>query len=98
MRCHAGNPVVKYVEATMVINNKLGLHARPAMAFVDVASGFSSQIKVRKGQQVVDGKSIMEMMMLAATQGTTLEVSADGDDAQKAIDALQDLFDRNFDE
>ena len=86
------------IEAKVTILNRLGLHARPAMAFVDVANGFAADIKVRKGDQVVDGKSIMQMMMLAATQGTELMISAAGADGASAIQALKDLIDRKFDE
>ncbi len=68
------------------------------MAFVDAASGFDSDIKIAKGDQVVDGKSIMQLMMLAATQGTELKITADGPDAEKAISSLRDLVDRKFDE
>ncbi len=74
------------------------MHARPAMAFVDVANGFAADVRVAKGSQEVDGKSIMQMMMLAATQGTQLVVRAKGDDAPKALDALRQLVERKFDE
>lgn len=82
----------------VTIRNRLGLHARPAMAFVDLANTFDSDIQVHKGKQVVDGKSIMQMMMLAAVQGTDLNIHADGPDAAKAIKALRELVDRGFDE
>ncbi|MBI1337453.1 MAG: HPr family phosphocarrier protein [Phycisphaera sp.] len=82
----------------VAIQNKLGLHARPAMAFVDVANTFSSDIRVVKGTQSVDGKSIMQMMMLAAVTGTELRIEAEGDDAQAAVTALRELVDRKFDE
>jgi phosphocarrier protein len=82
----------------ITIKNRLGMHARPAMAFVDTANSFSSDIKVRHGRHVVDGKSIMQLMTLAATQGTELELSAEGEDANAALEALRDLIDRNFDE
>lgn len=85
-------------KASITINNRLGLHARPAMSFVDTANSFDACIRVHKGEQVVDGKSIMQLMMLAATQGTELEISAEGADADDAIAALTDLVDRNFDE
>lgn len=84
--------------ANVTIQNRLGLHARPAMAFVDVANGFASDIRVNKGEQDVDGKSIMQMMMLAATQGTKLVVRAKGADADAALIALAELVDRKFDE
>ncbi|MGC8551283.1 MAG: HPr family phosphocarrier protein [Phycisphaerae bacterium] len=82
----------------MTICNKLGLHARPAMQFVDVANRFRSNIRVWKGDQCVDGKSIMHMMMLAATEGTGLKVEADGDDAVSALDALEQLVRARFGE
>ncbi|MDQ7012408.1 MAG: HPr family phosphocarrier protein [Planctomycetota bacterium] len=80
------------------IVNRLGLHARPAMAFVDCAGTFASTITVRKGDTEVDGKSIMQMMMLAATQGTTLEIVAEGKDAAEALKALDKLIAAGFDE
>jgi phosphocarrier protein len=86
------------VQAVVKIQNKLGLHARPAMSFVDIANGFASQVKVKKGDQAVDGKSIMQMMMLAATHGTELTIQAEGPDAPEVIAALRALVDRKFDE
>jgi phosphocarrier protein len=80
------------------ISNRLGLHARPAMQFVDVANQFRSNIRVWKGDQCVDGKSIMNMMMLAATEGTGLKLEADGEDAVKALDALESLIKSRFGE
>lgn len=86
------------------ICNKLGLHARPAMAFVDAASQFTSNITVARagadGSTAggVDGKSIMQMMMLAATKGTVLEIVAEGDDAANAASSLQRLIQSGFDE
>lgn len=82
----------------VTIQNKLGLHARPAMQFVDVANQFQSGIKVCKGDQTVDGKSIMQMMMLAATAGTALQIIAEGDDAGAALDALENLINSRFGE
>jgi len=78
--------------------NKLGLHARPAMTFVDVAMTFQSAVLVRKGDTEVDGKSIMQMMMLAASRGCELEIIATGDDAAKTCEALKKLVDGGFDE
>ncbi|HMD54322.1 MAG TPA: HPr family phosphocarrier protein [Phycisphaerae bacterium] len=86
------------MDREITIVNKLGLHARPAMQFVDLASKFRSSIKVWKGDQCVDGKSIMHMMMLAATEGTGLKIQADGDDAQNALDALELLVSQKFGE
>ena len=86
----------KTVTATVV--NKLGLHARPAMAFVDLASTFASDVKVRRGDTEVDGKSIMQMMMLAASKGSQLEITVDGEDSELASDRLKALVDGGFDE
>lgn len=84
--------------AKVTIVNRLGLHARPAMTFVDLATTFKCDVKVAKPDCTVDGKSIMEMMMLAASQGTELEVIAEGEDAEAAIKALKALVDAGFDE
>lgn len=83
------------------IVNRLGLHARPAMAFVDLAASFRSGVKVRRvdtPEEWVDGKSIMQMMLLAATQGTELEIESDGPDGQNACEALRKLVDSGFGE
>ena len=86
------------MDRQIVIVNKLGLHARPAMQFVDTANKYQSSIKVCKGDLVVDGKSIMQMMMLAATMGTSLKIVAEGDDAEKALVALEKLIKGRFGE
>ncbi len=78
-------------QTTMEIKNADGLHMRPAMQFVDLASQFDCEISVSNGQTSVDGKSIMQMSMLAATYGTRLQVRAEGPGADKAIDALRNL-------
>ena len=80
------------------ILNKLGLHARPAMTFVERASEFTSTISVRRvdADEPVDGKSIMQMLMLAGTMGTKLEIQADGDDEKDAIAALKELVQARF--
>ena len=92
--------VSKTVTAKVTIANRLGLHARPAMIFVEMASKFDTDIIVRRTDQneQVDGKSIMQLMMLAATQGTELEIIANGQDAQAAIDELIVLIQSNFNE
>lgn len=84
----------------MVIQNKLGLHARPAMTFTDTASKFAASVTVRRcdSDERVDGKSIMQMLLLAGTHGTELEICAEGADEQQAIVALVALVDRRFDE
>jgi phosphocarrier protein HPr len=86
-------------ETEIQISNADGLHMRPAMQFVDLASGFESEITVSNELTSVDGKSIMQMSMLAATCGTKLKVRAEGPDAKEAIDALRELVEiKKFDE
>ena len=86
-------------ETEVEIKNKDGLHMRPAMQFVDLANQFDSNITVTGGDISVDGKSIMQMSMLAATCGTKLRIKAEGDDAQKAVNALRKLVEEKiFDE
>ena len=86
------------MDRQVTIKNKLGLHARPAMAFVDIATQFQCAIKVCNRDQVVDGKSIMQMMLLMAVEGTPLKITAEGDDAAAALDALEKLIDGKFGE
>ena len=83
---------------TVTIVNKLGLHARAAAKFVTAASGFGAEIKLRRGTREVNGKSIMGVMMLAASKGTELELVADGDDAEAALGALEQLIAERFGE
>ena len=86
-------------ETTVEIKNADGLHMRPAMQFVDVASQFRCDITVSNNQTSVDGKSIMQMSMLAATCGTKLKIKAEGADAQESLNALRELVeDKHFDE
>lgn len=87
------------VEIEVEVKNADGMHMRPAMQFVDVASTFRSDIKVNHSGTEVDGKSIMQMTMLAATSGAVLKIIADGEDATEALDALKELVEvRKFDE
>jgi len=85
----------------IIVSNKLGLHARPAMQFVDLANQFKSDIKVTKfGEEPgeADGKSVMQMIILAATEGTKMRLDADGEDADEAVTKLAQLFDDKFGE
>ncbi len=88
--------------AIVKIQNRLGLHARPAMEFVDAAAAHDCTVRVRRidgeTDEIMDGKSIMQMMMLAATEGTELEITCDGKDAKKACDALTELVESKFGE
>jgi phosphocarrier protein len=86
------------VQREFTIQNKLGIHARPAAQFVKAASRFTSEIRVEKDGEEVDGKSIMGLMMLAAGHGSVITVVAEGDDAENAMTAIADLIDRKFEE
>ena len=83
---------------TVTIINKLGLHARAAAKFVTLASAFESDIQLAKSSQQVNGKSIMGVMMLAASRSTELELTADGPDEVTAIEKLSDLIATRFGE
>ncbi len=80
------------------IENKLGIHARPAAQFVKMANRYQADILVEKDGEEVDGKSIMGLMMLAAGHGSVIGVRADGEDEIAAIEALGDLIARKFEE
>lgn len=86
-------------ETEVEIKNADGLHMRPAMQFVDIANRFDSDITVSNAETSVDGKSIMQISMLAATCGSKLKIRAEGPDAQQAVDALSELVEqKHFDE
>lgn len=80
------------------IVNRAGMHARPAAEFVKLAGKFSSNVTLEKDGMAVNGKSIMGVLMLAAEQGSVLRVSAEGADAEDAVQALAELVDRGFEE
>lgn len=80
------------------IINKLGLHARAAAQLVQLASGFSSHIEIEKDGKKINGKSIMGVMMLAASKGSTITLYADGEDEQDSIDRLTQLINNRFNE
>jgi phosphotransferase system HPr (HPr) family protein len=82
----------------VTVANRLGLHARAAARFVHLASRFQAQIRVTRGSQTMDGKSIMGILLLAAAAGTLLTVSADGQDEQAAVDALCSFIESGFGE
>jgi len=86
------------IKHDIVIINKLGLHARAAAKLVKLSATFESTIEIEKENQKVNCKSIMGVMMLAASCGSTVTLYAEGDDAQEAIDAIADLINRYFDE
>ena len=86
------------VNKEIEIINKLGLHARAAAKLVSLASKFTSEVQLRKNNQEVNAKSIMGVMMLAASQGTRLELSVSGEYEQEAIDAIIELINDRFGE
>jgi phosphocarrier protein HPr len=83
---------------TIAIVNPLGLHARAAARFVHMASGFTCRISVSRADRHVDGKSIMGLLLLAASQGSVINISTDGPDEAEASQALCALIGRGFDE
>lgn len=82
----------------LTVQNRLGLHARPAALVVGEASKFRSEIHLSKDDVEINAKSIMGVMMLAAEKGSRILVSASGEDEQQAIEALEALFASKFDE
>lgn len=86
------------VSRTVEICNERGLHARASAKFVKLAAGFEAEVRVAKDGQAVDARSIMGLMMLAAGKGATLEISAEGEEAQVAVEALTALVAARFDE
>ncbi len=85
-------------EASMVIKNKVGLHARPASAFVREASKFKATITVTHGANQANAKSILNVLTLGANQGAVVNICAEGEDAEEALKALIALNDSNFGE
>jgi phosphocarrier protein HPr len=85
------------IESSITICNKAGLHARAASKLVGVTSQFQSSVKIGN-EKLVDGRSILSLMMLAAGKGTTLRIVVEGEDEQYALDAIQFLVNNRFDE
>ena len=84
------------VAGRYVITNPLGLHARAAARFVQIAGRFTSRIRVTRGARTVDGKSILGLLLLAAARGTGIDITVEGDDEEAALDALGGLIARGF--
>ncbi len=76
----------------LTINNKSGLHARPASLWVQTAGRFHSKIKIQRGDSIVDGKSILGILSLGLSAGSVFELSAEGEDEAEAVDALEKLM------
>ena len=83
---------------SIVVSNELGLHARAAARFVNLATQFTSRIRIGRDSRMMDGKSIMGILLLAAARGTLLTITADGPDEASAIDALAGLVESGFGE
>jgi phosphocarrier protein HPr len=86
------------LETAIVIKNKLGLHARAAVKFVNTANRFSADVKIEKDGSEIDGKSILGILTLAATQGSEIVLRVDGEDEESALKALVTLINTKFDE
>jgi len=86
------------VSRQVTVINPLGLHARAAARFVGVAGRYSSRIQVTLGSRTIDGKSILGLLLLSAARGSTLTISAEGDDAADALEALSALAARGFED
>jgi len=86
------------IRTQVTIINKLGLHARAAKKFVDCTAAFSSNIQTGVDGELIDGKSIMSVMLLAAGKGTVLDIQIEGDDEDDALAALTTLIENRFDE
>jgi phosphotransferase system HPr (HPr) family protein len=80
----------------VVVKLENGLHLGPSSQIVQLAQKFTSTLVIRKGEKVVDGKSMLELLTLAAEHGTVLELEASGTDAAEALEAVAGLFERNF--
>jgi phosphocarrier protein HPr len=89
-------PMEKSIE--LVVQNKMGIHARPAAMIVRIANKYAADVTVEKDDEQVNGKSIMGLMMLAAGKGSKLTISATGDDADVMLGELANLFERKFEE
>lgn len=84
--------MTNFVKKKIQIRNSQGLHARPASIFVRIANKFESEVIVRKDDEVVNGKSIMGLLTLAANQGSVLEIEVSGSDAEAAMQALEQFL------
>jgi phosphotransferase system HPr (HPr) family protein len=86
------------VRRTIRVKNVLGLHARASAKLVEVVDQYNSDIFIKKGDEEVDGSSVLTLLSLAGTAGSTLELRTVGQDARELMDAIEDLFERRFGE
>jgi phosphocarrier protein HPr len=89
---------VNVAEATVEVKNRLGLHLRAATALLQTAKSFASTVMIGTGKDLVNAKSVTQLMMLGAAQGTKLKVRCEGADAREALQAIQALFNDRFGE
>lgn len=92
------SPAIPPVIKELVVQNKMGIHARPAAMIVRITNKFKSEVFVEKDEEQVNGKSIMGLMMLAAGKGSKVKFLATGDDATVMLSEIEALFARKFDE
>ena len=89
--------LTQYVQhVTLVVHHEVGLHARPAAVFVKTAKGFVSDISVVKDEREVNAKSILSILTLGVNKGAEITIKAEGEDEQRAVRALQELVESNF--
>ena len=91
-------PAANTLTKELLVQNKMGIHARPAAMIVRVTNKFKSEVYVEKDEEQVNGKSIMGLMMLAAAKGSTVKFVATGPDAEQMLVELEALFAKKFDE
>ena len=94
----SATPAPKTLTKELLVQNKMGIHARPAAMIVRVTNKFKSEVYVEKDEEQVNGKSIMGLMMLAAAKGSTVKFVATGPDAEQMLADLEALFAKKFDE
>ncbi|MFH1310223.1 MAG: HPr family phosphocarrier protein [Candidatus Omnitrophota bacterium] len=88
---------INEIRKDIIVQNKTGLHARPAALFVQIANKYDSEITIIKGKQAVNGKSIMGILMLAAEKGAKISIIAKGEDAEGAIEELTHILSNDID-
>jgi phosphocarrier protein len=94
----SGTPPTSEQHASLEIRNRLGLHARAAVLLVQTANRFEAEVAITKDGQSVNGRSIMGIMMLAAEQGSTIDVTTSGPQAAEALEAIRELVEAGFHE
>lgn len=94
----AGTTSETLIQKELTVTNRLGIHARPAAQFVKTANRFECEIRVEKDEDEVNGKSILGLMMLAAGHGSVILVTTEGSDAAEAMEAIEELVKRDFEE